>query len=665
MIKKPTKQRQIRKKVAIEDDDDNIDRVSNDGSVSNEEPQISAVVVKSKPKNKAKPKKTVGLSFEADNETGEDGFQIKKSAASRRLKKLGARTVYGDIANTDNRLQSDESTRQLSHPNVQSTTITITPSVVDDDADDMDFYTLNSAKVTQSNELKPGESMNIAVDLDERDQMMDEDDDELKRWELEQIRRGGALQEGSMGGKAEMALNAAHQAIGAIKMPRILPIPSLDNVQSSLIDAEHHLRQVYSMHVNELEGSRREIQELQKALETLESDLQIASDRYDYFQQLKTFMFDFVEFMDEKFPEIESLEQRWNEILKDRVDQSVSIRLETFLLSDNITLPESTERQSKIDEVKREINAVFEDVDEEFQNPNIISKRFETWKSKFRVEYVDAFGSLSLPGVFEIHVRKELLDWDPFMNVSDLDQMKWHQTVSAHEYGPSMNTAKSEDPDAMLLNKVIMKSVVPRLKSIIRYLDPFSQTQVRNLKEVLEQILYVVDRRSDPFQTLISSLSTVFIESIEMAVSQLSRLRDSDGPPSPIVYRNCFNLAMKLWKNICTMKKYFSDSTIQNLLIDSLLNRWTTVIYEMIEPMVDDISAFQMIVDTVPKEWIGDGFKTPERYESLAKSIIVLSNHIQKNKEVGRPEFEKIVKMLVFLRSYDNAARIAKLYQIK
>lgn len=61
------------------------------------------------------------------------------------------------------------------------------------------------------------------------------------------------------------------------------------------------------------------------------------------------------------------------------------------------------------------IEALMEDVSEEFRSLGAVKEKFEAWKTTYYEDYQKAFGSLSLPGAFEFYIRLELITWNPFL----------------------------------------------------------------------------------------------------------------------------------------------------------------------------------------------------------------------------------------------------------
>ena len=51
---------------------------------------------------------------------------------------------------------------------------------------------------------------------------------------------------------------------------------------------------------------------------------------------------------------------------------------------------------------------------DDFRSLDNVMSKFDVWRREFEEDYGNAYGDLSLTGVFELYVRYELISWDPF-----------------------------------------------------------------------------------------------------------------------------------------------------------------------------------------------------------------------------------------------------------
>ena len=140
------------------------------------------------------------------------------------------------------------------------------------------------------------------------------------------------------------------------------------------------------------------------------------------------------------------------------------------------------------------VASILEDVSDEFGSLETVKTKFEAWKTNYHQDYTKAFGSLSLPGAFEFYVRCELVAWNPFTEPMEFDTMHWHTILS--QYGI---TDEHEDADTELLNKVVEKVMIKKLKSMLDILNITSMKEMRYASQAIEQISYYVEKHERPF----------------------------------------------------------------------------------------------------------------------------------------------------------------------
>ncbi|CEP07979.1 hypothetical protein [Parasitella parasitica] len=166
------------------------------------------------------------------------------------------------------------------------------------------------------------------------------------------------------------------------------------------------------------------------------------------------------------------------------------------------------------------IDDLLADVSDEYRSLGTVKNKFEAWKLDYYDDYQKAYGSLSLPGAFEFYIRAELVSWDPFSDPLDFDSMQWHKILS--EYGVS---AEHEDPDVEMLNKVVEKTIINKIKTMLDTLDGASSKQMRYAAQVIEQVSYYVDTNEKAYRDLalgvyntLEKQISQFVETIETAV---------------------------------------------------------------------------------------------------------------------------------------------------
>lgn len=77
----------------------------------------------------------------------------------------------------------------------------------------------------------------------------------------------------------------------------------------------------------------------------------------------------------------------------------------------------------------------------------------------------------------------------------DFDSMQWHSILS--DYGVSEG---HEDPDIEMLNKVVEKSLIKKIKSMLDTLNVASSKEMRYAAQVVEQVSYYVDTHEKAYK---------------------------------------------------------------------------------------------------------------------------------------------------------------------
>ncbi|CAG8595752.1 2391_t:CDS:10 [Dentiscutata erythropus] len=184
----------------------------------------------------------------------------------------------------------------------------------------------------------------------------DDEDDEIMQWEMEQIKKGGHFL------KTSTNQSQSKKPVTNISIPNVTSIKSISEVQTILDQKMNELRYLHNTHQSELVQIQKNIDSLVKSSEQMENDLQTTKKRYTYFQEIKTFVDDLVEFLDAKFPDLEKLENDIETMLKERSELIMKRIMEddsddlVLFSNDNqnkFNINEYVEQQQEIDEFGR------------------------------------------------------------------------------------------------------------------------------------------------------------------------------------------------------------------------------------------------------------------------------------------------------------------------
>ncbi|CAO3703096.1 unnamed protein product [Rhizopus stolonifer] len=401
------------------------------------------------------------------------------------------------------------------------------------------------------------------------------DDDGIGRWEEDMIKHGGAKKQ-----KAEDDPFAVPANYRPAQVPASSGLPSLADIMSSLSLATNDMTFSAQQNEQNLQETKKSMDTLKMTEKDIEREVERASGRYNYFQELAQYVNDLGEFLDAKFPELETLEEQVHDMFVSETDLAVSrhwqdsvddlnlfahvnldkemeevdefgratdlknsenfrrLRMEErskrasqlFEIGE-LTVEEEAQQQgewtddefeedekrsARLNEIETtEIDSLLKDVGDEYRSLESVKAKFEAWKTTFNEDYKMAFGSLSLPGAFEFYIRLELLTWNPFSDPLEFDSMEWHRILSG--YGVS---AEHEDPDTEMLNKIVEKSMIKKIKSLVGILNARSSRQMRYASQVLEQVSYYIE----PTEKAYMDLANEFIQALEKQIDSVANV---------------------------------------------------------------------------------------------------------------------------------------------
>ncbi|TPX55683.1 hypothetical protein PhCBS80983_g05116 [Powellomyces hirtus] len=502
--------------------------------------------------------------------------------------------------------------------------------------------TFGSAAVKQEEERRQKEFEGNLVTAQEENVV----DEEVERWEREQIRKG----------KKHAPLNTAvepkAEAPKPTKIPAAAPILSISDVCSRLASTLSQAETSFKIHEEQLAHVRSEMDNSVAAKTALTADLRSSSERHDYFHDLRTYIGDLAEFLDVKFPELESLEQESYDVATSRgkiiADQrhvamdywfgtfmqwtapSVTPGLEQSMDDMHMAEPVKVMTEAEMSDSKARVQDghihMFDDVGEEFRSLRMIKQRFETWKVKFPKEYEEAWGALSIPGIFELFVRHEMLQWDH--EKGTFESMQWHQSLA--DFGVTADKAiNTDNPDVDVLKRIVEKVVIPRLKTKGPIYDPYSDDQTTALVSAVNQCLDYMDADSEHLQSLISvfearvrSITSALVDRYNFFITQPRPNWNED----TVECRNhWFWTSYRLFAGILKWTQ-IPRASAQALAIDMVLNRLLIPILRT-PTGEEDLVKIDKIAQSIPHSWL----RTPAGQIPVIPPFLISFNNMLVN----------------------------------
>eukprot|EP01114_Cavostelium_apophysatum_P016725 TRINITY_DN4815_c0_g2_i1.p1 TRINITY_DN4815_c0_g2~~TRINITY_DN4815_c0_g2_i1.p1 ORF type:complete len:718 (+),score=211.05 TRINITY_DN4815_c0_g2_i1:81-2234(+) len=437
--------------------------------------------------------------------------------------------------------------------------------------------------------------------LESMEEREEEEDDDYKRWEIEQIKKGGA---GSKAGtiaaqeqKKKQSASPLHQLLTS-KPSAILSVHEIQKkLQSSLAQMEDH----HERHSKQLDKIQHDLENSVNGLTNMDRDYKKASEEYVFYQELKEYVADLTDCLGEKAPVIEECEE---DLGKLEISQS-EIYFKDRRHQWEEESPDFSRDPSYVhsrDEILSKANSVFSDTGEEFSTILGIKGKLESWKYEHGNSYRDAFVSMSVPELFSPYVRLEMLIWDPSSNSTPFEKTNWFRELST--YG--MKKSDSNDEDANLIPKLIAKVVIPK---VLRYFthrwNPRSTEQSMNGHRLVNRLLDYLEPTSEPIRQVFAAVVVNITGVLEMMSTSL---RDEEVEP-----------AIKLVKNILLWKSCLPSEKIHRLVLEGLVNGRIMYYINSVKTKSMDraVDVLEKIVSVLPSDWF------EERDRHLVMSLLL------------------------------------------
>ncbi|XP_063225614.1 PAX3- and PAX7-binding protein 1 [Bacillus rossius redtenbacheri] len=278
-------------------------------------------------------------------------------------------------------------------------------------------------------------------------------------------------------------------------------------------------------------------------LKELELNGPVLAQRFKFYQELRGYVTDLVECLDEKVPIITNLEQRMLALFKKHADEllerrrqdvqdqaeelsrlsrpgaagvqrgtreqeeartrraaeregrrtrrrraremkaSAARHVEGMSSDDELTELEATALRSQREIVESDARIVFEDVVEEFCSVRSILKRFEKWRTTDMDAYKEAYVNLCLPKMLGPIIQLKLISWSPLQEGMEFERYKWYSSLML--YGLNVSQTESslrQDPDLLLVPTIVEKVILPKMTRLVEVQwDPLSTSQTLRL----------------------------------------------------------------------------------------------------------------------------------------------------------------------------------------
>ncbi|XP_060689719.1 PAX3- and PAX7-binding protein 1 isoform X1 [Hemiscyllium ocellatum] len=607
-----------------------------------------------------------------------------------------------------------------------------------------------------------------------------EQDEELKMWEQEQIRKGISVPQVqsshptdstnvyyqnsyqampydssynlpytfSTYGTTESKPIKTDNAIAFKPSINEMPPVTIDLVKKRLKDRLDSMKEVHKTNQQRLDKLNEDLENSSKTIERLEG-ITDDSGRYRFFQEMRGYVRDLLECFNEKVPLVNDLESAMHQLLKQRAARFVQRRqddikdesseysshsnktivtpsLDAFgrdraLYQENAKQRRIAEREARRarrrlareqagkmaehheglssddeetstdinsfnmenDRIVNESRKVFEDVLDDFCTLDCIKTRFEVWRKMYYVHYKDAYIGLCLPKLLNPLIRLQLIKWNPFEpNCRDFESMLWFESLLFYGCEEGQDP-QMDDVDTYLLPAIVEKVVLPKLTGLAENVwDPLSSSQTSRLVKLILKLVEgypsVVNGENKYTQTLLKTIilriRKAVDEDVFVPLYPKSVLENKNSGPY-LFFQRQFWSALKLLDNILQWTSIISNRTLQELTVDSLLNRYILLALQNSDPGDDSLKKCQSLITCLPKQWFVNlkGDKSIPQMENFCCYLVHLADTIYRlslgcsdvEKRTARENIKQVIKILAIIHALDHATAVANEYGVK
>ncbi|XP_037038522.1 PAX3- and PAX7-binding protein 1 isoform X2 [Bradysia coprophila] len=604
---------------------------------------------------------------------------------------------------------------------------------MDEDEERVDMSAINGAKEREERREK---FYSVQQEYSE-----DDSDAEINEWENQQIRKGvtgaqlvTAQQESAIYSQylikpAADSTNDVHLSTGdlleqayaksSLEKPRQMILstqkkPSKpsgprrpEDVAKKMNERLTQVRELHNKHLDDIDQITRDLKMMKVDELYCEQNAPIAAIRYRFYQELRGYVTDLVECLDEKVPLIVDLERRTIALMSKQALMLIERRRQDVrdqakeiaeigkpgaarkMLDDEEQVRRAADREGRrtrrrqireridinnthldgmssddemhqdrdtlnfkaqLEQISSEVTVLFDDVTEEFSQIASILKRCEEWRRNDLDAYKDTYFSLCLPKILGPLIRLHLVTWNPFdENCEDLERMEWY--TLAMKYGWNENETEEslmDDPDVKLVPVIVEKIILPKVTELIETCwDPLSTSQTLKLVGLIGRLgrdYPSLKATSKYLRTLFAAISDKMKLALDNDVFIPVFPKQSQEARSSFFQRQ-FCSGLKLFRNVLSFQGILADSALKEYAILSLLNRYLLMAMRVCTP-VDATSKAYIIVNTLPRIWLQPELAILESLGLFITYLKSVSKQLDKRNQMHAESIDKMSQIL-------------------
>ncbi|XP_006628302.1 PAX3- and PAX7-binding protein 1 [Lepisosteus oculatus] len=605
-------------------------------------------------------------------------------------------------------------------------------------------------------------------------------DEELSRWEQEQIRKGISIPQvqasqpedvtmyyqssyeassygssyglpytySSVGSEDSKQLKSESSVTYSAPSSEMTPITT-DLVKKRLKDRLNSMREVHSSNKKRYEKIQQELESSTNMIERLEGSSDGVADQYKFLQEMRGYVRDLLECFSEKVPLILELESAMHQLLRQRAARLVQRRQDDIkdessefashsskaLMAPNLdsfgrdrgayqehakqrriaerearrarrrqareqngkraehceglssddeeTTTDITSFNLEKERILKESKKVFEDVLEDFHSLDCIKARFEVWRRLYFKCYQDAYIGLCLAKLFSPLVRLQLISWSPLeANCPNFEYMLWFEALLFYGCEEQSNLPKG-DVDINLLPSIVERVILPKLAVLADQVwDPFSTNQTTRLVVFMHKlikgyptVLHGENRNTQELlKTIVMRTRRTLDNDVFMPLYPKNVLENKNSGPY-LFFQRQFWSCVKLLGNILQWHGVLSNTSLRELAVDSMLNRYILSALQSTDPGEDSIEKTQSVISCFPKQWFTSlkGQQTLPQLENVCRYLKHVANTVYRlslggsdvDKRNARDHIKEVVKLLGSINALDHAMAVSTEHGIK
>ncbi|XP_065201950.1 PAX3- and PAX7-binding protein 1 [Planococcus citri] len=478
-------------------------------------------------------------------------------------------------------------------------------------------------------------------------------------------------------------------------------------IAKKLRERLENLEEMYKRRENDIDNINHEIITLQSDFEKRKINVPELAERFQFYQDLRGYVTDLVECLDEKIPVINSLEQRLitmyqkqtNELvsrrrldvkdqmedltptknligvkkdeekirrtaeregrrirrLKSRNIGTIGSHIEGMSSDDEITEMAATTYRNQKEIIESDARRVFDDVVEEFVSINDILKRFSGWRKLDKTAYVEAYANLCLPKVLGPIIRMNMLMWNP-LNKEEQDSLEnlyWMNSILLYS-AEKTDTEESlrKDPDLQLLPNLIDKIVVSKLEQIVKaQWDPLSTKETQQLVAVVRSIIdypFIA-----PKSKLFTQLMNTIIDKMKQAVENdvfipMFPKQLLDSGKLNVFFQKQFASSVKLFGNLLKWHEIINETILIDIANCSLLNRYLLMAIRTLQPL-EAAAKCHTVASLFPRTWLKEKSEAESQLTQFFSFVKLLITQIDGTNPHGREAIEKLAEIIRYV----------------